>query len=157
MRKTLLVLFMICILTGCSNIAQAQNDDPVATATPAVTEAAPSAEAPSPTAEVPTPTAEAPAPTEDVQVTVANAAAINTEGYTHKLSESNDFAGLFNEIGINVIRNLASYDYICEDNAVISGNLFNTAVYFLEGYLSKAALTKAELPESDSEAAVLIC
>ena len=164
MRKTLLVLFLICILTGCSNVALVQNYDQVETSTPVVTEAVSTSEAIKPTNEVPTPTAEAPspdvdspAPTEAVNTSASDSKAIRTEGYLHKLATSTDFAGLFNEIGMNIVKNVASYDYICEDNAVISGDLFSTAVYFLEGYLSKAALTKTELPESDDQAAVLIC
>ena len=66
------------------------------------------------------------------------------------------FPGLLSNLGISSKKHLQSYDYICENGEIISGKLFNTASYYLDGYLGELALKRADLPLDAGESAVLI-
>lgn len=76
--------------------------------------------------------------------------------YVHILSSDTTFIDLLSELGAKLEKDLVSYDYICENETVISGKVFNTAPFFLEGYLKPLALSISDLPTEVGESAVLL-
>ena len=77
-------------------------------------------------------------------------------GSSYSFPESTTFAGLLVELGVSLDRDISSYEYVCENATVITGELFNTAPFFLEGYLKNLSLRKGDSSEDLGEAVILV-